>query len=155
MAFFGSEISRNAFSGCVRTHVFQSSRPTKLEVNSALFPYSLPAIPKPPQSEHVIIRLVSLSEFPRYDHSFHQFVPHFFSSLSLTHYCSYPWLWLLRPDDQTDIRHHQIPNCNCPNFCFFILYALLEFLNGLLWVRDFHERFLGVCAHACISIIET
>src|SRR5664279_3974274 len=70
MAFFVSEISRNAFSGCVRMHVFQSSRPKKLEVNSALFPQSLPAIPKPPQSEHVIIRLVSLSEFPRYDHYF-------------------------------------------------------------------------------------
>ena len=24
----------------------------------------------------------------------------FFSSLSLTHYCSYPWVWLLNPDDK-------------------------------------------------------
>src|SRR5664279_2621743 len=48
-------------------------------------------------------------------------VPRFWSSLSLTHYCSYPWLWLLRPDDQTDIPHHKISNCNCPNFCCFIL----------------------------------
>src|SRR5664279_2258526 len=75
--------------------------------------------------------------------------------LSLTHYCSYPWLWLLRPDDQMDTPHHQISNYNCPNFCFCILQALLEFLNGLLWVRDFQERFLGVCVHAHISIIET
>src|SRR5664279_5373783 len=44
--------------------------------------------------------------------------PRFFSSLSLTHYSSYPWVWLLIPDDQSDLRHNRISNFNCQNFCF-------------------------------------
>ena len=61
------------------------------------------------------------SEFPRYDHSFNQIIPRFFSSLSLTHYCSYPWVWLLNPDDQMDPRHHWISNFKSQNACFHLV----------------------------------
>ena len=60
----------------------------------SLFPSSLPAVPKPPQSEHVIIRLVSSEWIPSVWSFFHQLIPRFFSSLSLTHYCSYPLVCL-------------------------------------------------------------
>src|SRR5664279_5651440 len=44
--------------------------------------------------------------------------PHFLSSLSLTHYSSYPWVWLLIPDDQSDLRHHRISKFTAKTLSF-------------------------------------
>src|SRR5664279_2666344 len=74
--------------------------------------------------------------------------PRFFSRLSLTHYSSYPWVWLLIPDDQSDLRHHQISKFNCQNFLFFILQALFELLSVLFWAKISRKRFSGfVCTY--------
>src|SRR5664279_5330981 len=74
--------------------------------------------------------------------------PPFFSSLSLTHYSSYPWVWILIPDDQSDLRHIRISKFNCQNFLFFILQALFELLNVIFWAKISRKPFSGfVCTY--------
>ena len=52
---------------------------------------------KRPQSELVLIHVVTLNYFPLLDDAYNQFGHLLFSSVSLTPYCSHPWLGRLGP----------------------------------------------------------
>ena len=74
---------------------------------------------KRPQSELVLIHVVTLNYFPLLDDAYNQFGHLLFSSVSLTPYCILPWVGRLGSDDHTDVPAYRILSCNCKKICFF------------------------------------